>query len=134
MPSSYSPTRGNPVDKAREQLGDTAVQPSTTLILDEDALHSDAHIAAVQGRYGEALGLSYLAHELWARFAQDPQRIGSQGDTIDLSSQLVVWSKLAQPWLDHQNKEAADAATATSRSGRGTRIGQITAGTDHQLR
>lgn len=133
MPSSYSPTRGLDRDRAREMLGDTAVQPSTTLILDDDALHGDPHYDAVLGRLGFALGVSYLAHELWARFAQDPIKLSSQGDALDFSAQLDVWKKLAEAWLKQLQKDAATAASGQA-AGRVARIGQITAGAEHQLR
>lgn len=97
MPATYDPTRGTDIDRARELLGDTAITAGTTTIPDADALHSDPHIASVLEREGWAMGVSWLAAELYARFAQEPSRISANGKSVDLSNLLVVWADLSRP-------------------------------------
>jgi hypothetical protein len=106
MSASYDPTHPEARDRVRANLGDTEVEPA------EDAHHSNEHMDALLAELGEALGQAALAHELWARYAQDPQRVALTGLSIDLSAQLDVWSALAGPWLAHLQQQATQAAAA----------------------
>ncbi len=133
MAASYNLTRGLPLDRARELLGDAAVEPYTEYIPDADALHSDEHILAVLAREGEAMGVSWLAAELVARYAQDPVRISSQGDSFDLSNLLKQWEKLAAPALARATA-AATLAAAGSTPARVATIGRLTTGLLNPLR
>lgn len=110
MSATYDPLHPAAKDRIRAALGDTAVGEDGHTIPDEDAHHTDEHIEAMIAAYGEALALAELAHELWARYAQDPQRISLTGLSVDLSAQLDVWSALATPWLEHLQEQAELAA------------------------
>lgn len=127
MSATYDQTHPTARDRVRANLGDTEVSPA------ENALHTNEHMDALLAAYGEALGQSALAHELWARFAQDPSSIGLTGLSLSFSNVLDVWAELAKPWLAYQ-KRIADEATATLAPGRTAKIGQITAGTVQTLR
>jgi hypothetical protein len=125
--ATYNPAHPTARDRVRANLGDTDVEP------DENALHTDAHMDAVLAAYGEALGQSALAHELWARHAQDPSSVGLTGLSVSFANLLEVWAELAKPWLAYQQRLAADT-TATLTPARKAQIGVITAGTVHKLR
>ena len=127
MAATYNPAHPTARDRVRANLGDTDVDPA------ENALHTDAHMDAVLAAYGEALGQSALAHELWARFAQDPSSVGLTGLSVSFANLLDVWAELAKPWLAYQQRLAGEV-TATPATSRAATIGQITAGTTHTLR
>jgi hypothetical protein len=125
--ATYNPAHPTARDRVRANLGDTDVVPA------ENALHTDEHMDAVLTAYGEALGQSALAHELWARFAQDPSSVGLTGLSVSFANLLEVWAELAKPWLAYQQRLAGDT-TATLTPARKVQIGVITAGTVHKLR
>ena len=95
MAATYDPTHPVARDRVRANLGDTDVEP------DANALHTDEHMDAVIEEHGEYLGQAALAHELWARFAQDPASIGLTGLSVSFANLLDVWAELAKPWVAH---------------------------------
>lgn len=125
---SYSAERGSDLDRARELLGGTKVADAT----DDDpgeALRSDEDIQAVLNREGFARGVAWMAAGLLAEWAQQPVRITVSGKTIDYSNLLKAWETLSEP-LRKQLAGDGQAARSTA----GTRIGQLTAGTDYRVR
>lgn len=109
MSATYDQTHPTARDRVRANLGDVDVSPA------ENALHSNEHMDALLTAYGEALGQSALAHELWARFAQDPSSIGLTGLSLSFGNLLDVWAALAGPWLVYQRR----AATLTDQDNAG---------------
>lgn len=108
MSATYNELHPTNKDRVRAALGDTDVTA---------ALLTDEHINAMLTEYGYPLGQARLAHELWARFVQEPVRISSFGDAFDLSKMIDVWRSLAAPWLAYEQSQAAQAAGALASSG-----------------
>lgn len=133
MSATYDQTHPTARDRVRANLGDTAVTLGTTTIPEGSYLHSNAHMDAVLTAYGEPLGQAALAHELWARFAQDPSSITLPGLGVSFANLLDAWIALAKPWLAYLEERATQGAAATQPA-RVAQIGIITAGTTNQLR
>lgn len=86
MTATYDDTLPTDKDRARAILGDTNTA---------SALLSDEHITAVLALEGSvSAGAAALADELIARFARDPVRITTGGDTVDFSGRLTAWQRI----------------------------------------
>ncbi len=92
MSATYDPEERTPLNKARELLGDTAVDPEA------NALHSDEHIELVLVEAGSfEAGVQYLANELITRFAQEPDSVRlPSGMTVSFKERINAWKNLVQ--------------------------------------
>ena len=109
MSGSYDDALPTDRDKIRAILGDTN---------SGDWLHTDSHIDAVltwQASIDAAV--AFLARELIARYASQPVRMSSEGQTRDYSDRLKSWQQII---------DRADAALTTDTTGAGA-ITMVTA-------
>jgi len=99
---SWNDTLPSDRDKLRALIGDTNA---------DGWLLSDAHLDAVLSLKGSLLAaVGFCADELIARFAQQPIRVSSQGESVDFSERIAVWRQISA----QAKAEASTAANTNS--------------------
>lgn len=106
MAFSYDPALPGALDRIRLALGDTTAP----------GLRADETIAAMVVAHGEAEATARLAEGLAAQFAQEPDALSADGQSISWRDRVKTWLELA-----NRMRGIAAAALAVSASAAATR-------------
>jgi hypothetical protein len=87
---TYDPTLPTALDRVRFLLGATDVSSA------DAALISNEELLSLISKHGETEATAQAAEGLASRWAQEPDRVGLDGDTYSWSSRVSAWQALAK--------------------------------------
>ncbi len=114
MTFTYDDTLALPLDRVRLRIGDT--DPSRPLRQDET-------VAALIAALGEVGAVEVLASSLAVEYAQRPDSLGADGQTISWSKRVTTWLEIAARARTERLAEASsdDGSSSTLTSSRPVR-------------